>query len=105
MHALLHGAPKECLEVLASGITFVGGLLLSIDALGAKQRYFRDAGVAVALKISDEQGVVFQTEDGKPLREKRYGLRMATRSAALAKWGFALITAGFLVDLVAKAFL
>lgn len=92
------------LEIWGSILNFAGGALLSYDPLYAKRRVLAESGaklflgVAMRLKLKN-----LKTASGEPLdSEERLQTASAERSEKLARYGFVVMTAGFLLDLLAK---
>jgi hypothetical protein len=91
------------LEIAASVLGFVGGFVLSLDALCAVRRVHQEIGKDETLRAVQAAGGIYVDEQGKPLTSA-FSLRrwFASRSVLSARIGFSLMTTGFFLDLVAK---
>ena len=90
------------LDISVSFLTFGGGAILSWDAFRSTAHLYEDQGTAILLEIQKAGGFTFRDDSKKPLNEGSYKLRVARRTALRATIGFALVTAGFALDLVSK---
>lgn len=95
--------PTHCLEITASVLGFLGGFILSLDALCAVRRVRQEMGKGETQQAVQAAGGVYVDEKGNPLTSD-FSLRrwFAGRSVISARIGFSLMTAGFLFDLLAK---
>ncbi len=83
------------LEVWSSVLTFVGSAILVIDALLAPRR-------ALLRKIADHLDSKTQRPEGEPSAGSQFEERVARSTRWLAVLGFAVLTIGFLLDLIVK---
>jgi hypothetical protein len=95
--------PTHCLEIVASVLGFLGGSVLSLDALCAVRRVRQEMGKDATLQAVQAAGGTYVDEQGNPLTST-FSLRrwFAGRSVLWARIGFSLMTAGFFLDLLAK---
>jgi hypothetical protein len=95
--------PVHCLEIAASVLGFLGGSVLSLDALCAVRRVRQEMGKDATQQAVQAAGGTYVDEHGNRLTSS-FSLRrwFAGRSVLSARIGFGLMTAGFLVDLIAK---
>jgi hypothetical protein len=93
----------HCLEIAASLLGFLGGSVLSLDALCAVRRVRQEMGKDETLRAVQAAGGVYVDQHGRPLTSA-FSLRrwFAGRSVLWARIGFSLMTAGFFFDLLAK---
>lgn len=90
-------------ELAASISGFLGGTVLSLDALLAVRRARSERGKkSVQEAVSKAQGVY--VDDNDKVLTSAYALQLlfARRMAAAGRIGFGLMTIGFLLDLIAK---
>lgn len=95
-------ALKHHLEICSSILTFLGGVVLAIDAFRAKSRANAETGQGVLLKIQQKKDILFEDEQGKPLSEGRYKLAAAQKTVFWTRLGFVLVAIGFALDLWGK---
>lgn len=92
--------------MVASLLTLLGGLALSLEALFIRRKIRTEAGAQRLLEIMKAHGaddVLTDPKSGKPLnKEKALRLWFAERSLRWSWVGFGLLTVGFLLDLIAK---
>jgi hypothetical protein len=94
---------KHCLELAASFFGFLGGSVLSLDALFAVRRARSERGKqAVGEAVKKAQGEYVDDQDKVLTSVYALQLLFARRSALAARIGFGLMTAGFLLDLISK---
>ena len=94
---------KHTYELAASFFGFLGGAVLSLDALFAVRRARSERGKeAVQKAVEKAQGVYVDDKD--KLLTSAYALQLlfARRTAVIGRIGFGLMTLGFLMDLIAK---
>jgi hypothetical protein len=94
---------KHTYELAASIFGFVGGAVLSFEALFAVYRARSERGKeAVRKAVERAQGVYVDDKD--KLLTSAYALQLlfARRTAVVGRIGFGLMTLGFLMDLIAK---
>jgi hypothetical protein len=90
-------------EILGSILSFVGGGILSLDALCAVGRVYQETGHEAVQDAVREANGQYVDKDGKPAWSRlRARLWFAQNSAALAKLGFSVMTFGFLLDMLSK---
>ena len=91
------------LEIAASVLGFLGGSVLSLDALCAVRRVRQELGKDETLTAVQAAGGVYVDEHGNPLTSPSSLRRwFAARSVLWARIGFSLMSAGFFLDLLAK---
>ncbi|MGD0182052.1 MAG: hypothetical protein ABSC15_19750 [Terriglobales bacterium] len=94
------------LGVLASLLTLLGALALSVEALFVRRKIRTEAGgqrLLAIMKAHGDDDVLTDPKSGKPLnKEKALRLWFAERSLGWSWLGFALMMVGFLLDLIAK---
>jgi hypothetical protein len=94
---------KHQLELASSILGFLGGFVLSLDAIAAVNRAKSTKGKEsiseAARKVQGEYQI-----DANDVPSSAYGLQLflARRTATTARWGFVLMTLGFLLDIIAK---
>lgn len=92
--------------MVASLLTLLGGLALSLEALFIRRKIRTEAGAQRLLEIMKAHGaddVLTDPKSGKPLnKEKALRLWFAERSLRWSWVGFGLLTFGFLLDLIVK---
>jgi len=95
--------PHHWLEIASSALGFLGGSVLSLDALCAVRRVRQEFGKDAMKQAVQSAGAVYVDEHGNPLSSELL-LRQwfAGRSVLSARIGFTLMTAGFFFDLIAK---
>lgn len=93
------------LELWGSILNFAGGALLSYDPLYAKRRVFAESGARLFLRAARKLKVKnLKTADGLPVdSEENLQIAAAERSETLARYGFLVMTLGFLLDLLGKS--
>jgi hypothetical protein len=93
----------HCLEIAASVLGFLGGSVLSLDALCAVRRVRQEMGKDATLQAVQAAGGTYVDEQGAPLTSA-FSLRrwFAGRSLLWARIGFSMMTGGFFLDLLAK---
>ncbi|HYU31940.1 MAG TPA: hypothetical protein VEW48_07240 [Thermoanaerobaculia bacterium] len=93
------------LDLVGSLLSFAGGVVLTVDAFLVRYNIRVEQG-ALQLREALERrqaGDVITSEAGDPLgSEKRLRLWLALRSLRRTQAGFALMTAGFLLDLFVR---
>jgi hypothetical protein len=93
------------LELYSAVLSFLGGGLLSIDALRARQRIRAESGAKTFLKIMEAHDAKTQIKDdetGAQLdSETALQLWLARQSTRWAWLGFVLMTAGFVLQIMA----
>jgi hypothetical protein len=96
----------ECLGIVGSGLTFSGGVVLSLEAFFLKRRIKAEAGANRLLRIMKSHGsenVITDEKTGKPLNtEKALRMWFAERSLKYSWIGFSLLAFGFLFDFVSR---
>ncbi len=94
---------KHYFELAASALGFVGGAILSLDALFAVRTAKEERGKESVREAVKKAEGVYEDDRGRPL-DSRYALRLwfARQSVLSARIGFSLVTAGFLLDLISK---
>lgn len=93
------------LDVLASGFTFVGSVVLALDALFAKQTLTQRRGLEKLVGAASDAGepALFRRPDGRPLSDgAQVDEWIAARSSHYGLWGFILVAVGFALDLISK---
>ncbi len=95
--------PSHSLEIAASSLGFLGGALLSLDALSAVTRVREAKGQEAVQAALQKAGGTYADQDGRRIASP-YAARLwfARRSVLWARLGFVLITLGFFLDLLAK---
>ena len=94
---------KHCLELAASSLGFLGGLVLSLDAIFAVRRARSERGKkAVGEAVQKAQSEYVDDHDKVLTSAYALQLLFARRSAFSARIGFGLMTLGFLLDLISK---
>lgn len=94
---------KHTFEVAASIFGFLGGAILSLDALLAVRRARSERGKkSVQEAVQKAQGVYVDDHDKVLTSAYALQLLFARRIAAAGRIGFGLITLGFLMDLIWK---
>ncbi len=94
---------KHTYELAASIFGFLGGTVLSLEALFAVQRARSERGKkSVQEAVRKAQGVY--VDDNDRVLTSTYALQLlfARRLATAGRIGFGLMTLGFLLDLIAK---
>lgn len=93
------------LELWGSILNFAGGALLSYDPLYAKRRVFAESGAKFFLQVARRLKLKnLKTAGGQPVdSEENLQIAAAERSETLARYGFLIMTIGFLLDLLAKS--
>jgi hypothetical protein len=94
---------KHTLELAGSIFGFLGGTVLSLEALLAVGRARSERGKkSVQEAVQNAHGVY--VDDNDKVLTSAYALQLlfARRVAAAGRIGFGLITLGFLMDLIAK---
>jgi hypothetical protein len=94
---------KHTYELAASILEFLGGTILSLDALLAVRRARSERGKELVREaVQKAQGVY--VDDHDKILTSAYALQLlfARRVAAAGRIGFGLITLGFLMNLIAK---
>lgn len=94
---------KHTLELTASILGFLGGSVLSLEALLAVSRARSERGKkSVQEAVRKAQGVY--VDDSDRVLTSTYALQLlfARRVAIAGRIGFGLMTLGFLMDLIAK---
>lgn len=91
------------LELFSAILSFLGGGFLSIDALRSRRRVRAESGATELLKILNQEAAANLTdEDGKPLNSEAALRLWLTKQTSRWAWlGFALMTAGFVLQIVA----
>ena len=93
------------LDVLGSVLSFLGGLVLFLDTLRMKSRIRNQETMSlllVALKKEGGEGAL-KDDQGNPIKsDTDLQVWFAGNSLKWGWLGFALMTAGFLLDLLAK---
>ena len=94
---------KHTFELAASILEFLGGTILSLDALFAVSRARSERGKELVREaVQKAQGVYVDDHDKVLTSAYALQLLFARRVAAAGRIGFGLITLGFLMDLIAK---
>jgi hypothetical protein len=95
---------KHTLEIAASAFGFLGGAVLSLDALRAVSRARSEKGKSMVNEAIDNAKKEPHADDPDKLKASAYALQLliARRSALAARIGFGLVTLGFLLDLISK---
>lgn len=94
---------KHTYELAASVFGFLGGAVLSLEALFAVQRARSERGKkSVQEAVRKAQGAY--VDDNDRVLTSTYALQLlfARRVAVAGRIGFGLMTLGFLMDLIAK---
>ena len=94
---------KHTYELAASILEFLGGTILSLDALFAVRRARSERGKELVREAVQKAEGVYVDDHDKVLTSA-YALQLlfARRIAAAGRIGFGLITLGFLMDLISK---
>ncbi len=94
---------KHYFELAASAFGFVGGGILSLDALFAVRTAKEERGKESVREAVRKAEGAYEDDQGRRL-DSRYALRLwfARQSVLSARIGFSLVTAGFLLDLISK---
>jgi hypothetical protein len=90
-------------ELAASAFGFLGGTVLSLEALFAVSRARSERGKeSVQEAVRKAKGVY--VDDNDKVLTSTYALQLlfARRAAVVGRIGFGLMTLGFLMDLIAK---
>lgn len=93
------------LDLVASILSFAGGVVLTVDALLVQREIRVEHGAQQLLEALDKRQAsnALTNEAGEPLDNvKRLRLWLALRSLRRTQAGFALMTIGFLLDLVVR---
>ena len=94
---------KHAYELAASISGFLGGTVLSLDALFAVRRARSERGKeAVQNAVQKAEGVYVDDKDKVLTSAYALQLLFARRTAVIGRIGFGLMTLGFLMDLIAK---
>jgi hypothetical protein len=94
---------KHTYELAASILEFLGGTILSLDALLAVRRARSERGKELVREaVQKAQGVYVDDQDKVLTSAYALHLLFARRVAAAGRIGFGLITLGFLMNLIAK---
>jgi len=91
------------IEISASVLGFLGGSVLSLDALCAVRRVRQEKGKDEIRQAVEEAGGHYVDSRGNSLASD-FSLRrwFASRSVLWARIGFSLMTLGFLLDILGK---
>jgi hypothetical protein len=99
------------LEICSSLLTFAGGTLLTLDALLIGRRIRTERGARRLQRALEKRkksapeyrSFTLKDENGKPLKtETELSLWLAKTTLHWAWRGYLLMTAGFVLDLIAK---
>jgi len=94
---------KHTYELAASIFGFLGGTVLSLDALFAVRRARSERGKeSVQEAVKKAQGVYVDDKDKVLTSAYALQLLFARRVASAGRIGFGLMTLGFLMDLISK---
>jgi hypothetical protein len=94
---------RHTYELAASTLGFLGGAVLSLEALLAVRRARSERGKkAVQQAVRKAQGVYVDDDDRVLTSTYALQLLFARRVAIAGRIGFGLMTIGFLLDLIAK---
>src|SRR3954449_5032104 len=94
---------KHTYELAASIFGFLGGTVLSLDALFAVRRARSERGKeSVQEAVKKAQGVYVDDKDKVLTSAYALQLLFARRVASAGRIGFGLMTMGFLMDLISK---
>lgn len=93
----------DWLEIWGSILSFLGGAILSIDALFAVGRVYEETGHEAIQEAVREVNGQYVDKNGNPASTAlRAKIWFASQSANLAKLGFSVMTLGFLLDMLSK---
>jgi hypothetical protein len=93
---------QHWLDVLGGVLMFVGGLVLTVDALTVRRRARRDRGATILNEILQGDNPVKDLE-GRSLQDRTNLELWLSRAPLRRTWiGFLLTTLGFLLDLAGK---
>lgn len=95
---------KSLLELLAKMVGFAGGLILTLDALSIRRKIRIEAGARLLIGTFEKSGKgdLLKDSAGQPLSDPRvFQVWLARRPLIFAIVGFALVTLGFVLDLLA----
>jgi hypothetical protein len=89
--------------ITASCFGFVGGALLTLDALAVKKRIYQESEKNEAREAAEAEGGSFGDRSGKVI-ESEQGVRTwyAARSLRWNRARFAFVAAAFLIDTIGK---
>ncbi len=91
------------LEIWSSLLTFAGGVFLTVDGLVAASKIHAESGGERFLAAVLRRKIQVVGDDGQPLTNPTDLRAWLARKVQRRSWlGFALITLGFLIDLVSK---
>jgi hypothetical protein len=94
---------KHTYELAASIFGFLGGTVLSLDALFAVRRARSERGKeSVQEAVEKAKGVYVDDQDKVLTSAYALQLLFARRVASAGRIGFGLMTLGFLMDLISK---
>lgn len=94
---------KHYCELAASVCGFLGGSVLSLDALLALRHVRQERGKESLQEAVNKTTGQYVDSKGRLLNSVyRLQLWFAKRSVGSARLGFALVTVGFLLDLISK---
>lgn len=94
---------KHTFELASSICGFIGGAILSFDALFAVRRARSERGKeSVREAVQKAQGVYVDDRDRVLTSAYALQLLFARRTAITGRIGFGLITLGFLMDVISK---
>jgi hypothetical protein len=92
------------LQFWGTVLNFAGGALLSYDPIYARKRVVADSGAKFFLGVAQRLKLKnLKTESGEALNDSNIKKATAERSEKLARYGFLVMTAGFLFDLLGKS--
>jgi hypothetical protein len=95
--------PEECLSLLGSILNFIGGGLLVAETFSPVRDLFRKEGEKKwEWLVTQIPSAGKAPTPGAPPPNDESALQAAKRSQLLTRFGFALVTLGFLLDLLAK---
>jgi len=91
------------LELFSAILSFLGGAFLSIDALRSRERIRAESGASKFLEVlKKETATDLRDEHGAPLKsEAALRLWLTNQSTRWAWLGFALMTVGFVLQILA----
>ena|SRR5438270_12149909 len=94
---------KHAFELAASISGFLGGAILSLDALFALRHVRQERGKEITQQAARESSGTYVDDKNRPLNSAyKLQLWFAGRSVLSARIGFGLVTLGFLFDIIGK---
>jgi hypothetical protein len=91
---------KKAVGIFGDSITFLGSVLLSLEALLKKTERIKVAGKRKLLKNTHFLG----TRSGETVTDEQIENRWVNIWSAVSKWGIVILTLGFLALLLGRIF-